>query len=113
METKDPEAIISALLHDVVEDSKVPRSYIRSRFGSNIAEIVNRVTHMGDSIHKKKLTKKENEERLKHYKDIRSVQVKMADRLHNVRTLCFRAIKDQVRVAKQTLEFYVPFAESA
>ena len=112
METRDPDAIIAALLHDVIEDSKVFKSYIQSKYGSAVAEIVSTVTHMGDSFRKKKLTKQENEERLREFKDIRSVQVKMADRLHNVRTLYFRAIKDQVRVAKQTMEFYVPFAES-
>ena len=112
METKDPDAIVAALLHDVVEDSKATRSYIRSCFGSSVANIVSRVTHMGESIYKKKLTKQENEKRLRNFKDIRSVQVKLADRLHNVRTLKYRPVKKQIKVAQQTLEFYVPFAES-
>ena len=111
-ETKDPDTIIAALLHDVVEDSKATRSYIRSRFGSNVAEIVNRVTHMGDSFCKMKLTKKENEARIKNFKDIRSVQVKLADRLHNVRTLNYCPIEKQIKIVQQTLAFYIPFSES-
>ena len=111
-ETKDADVIVGALLHDVVEDSKVPLSYIKSRFGSSVASIVYGVTHMGATFRKKKLNKKENEKHLCSCKDIRSVQVKMADRLHNLSNIRYRSLEKQVAVAQQTLEFYVPPAES-
>ena len=111
-ETKDPDVVIGALLHDVVEDSKVPLSYIKSRFGSSIASIVYGVTHMGATFRKKKLNKEENEKHLLSLQDIRSVQVKMADRLHNLSNIRYRSLEKQVAVAQQTLEFYVPLAES-
>ena len=111
-ETKDPNVVIGALLHDVVEDSKVPLSYIKSRFGSSIASIVYGVTHMGATFRKKKLNKEENEKHLQSCKDIRAVQVKMADRLHNLSTIRHRPLEKQIEVAQQTLAFYVPLAES-
>ena len=114
METKDSNPIIAALLHDVVEDSKVPLSYIKARFGHDVASIVSKVTHMSATFRKKKLTKEENEALLRSFKggDIRPIQVKLSDRLHNVRTLKYRPIEKQIKVAEQTLNFYVPFAES-
>ena len=111
-ETNDPAAVLSALLHDVVEDSKIFNSYIQSRYGSQVAEIVAMVTHMSPSFRKKKLSKEENENRFRRCKDIRAIQVKMADRLHNVLTLRHRPIEKQVKVVRQTLDFYLPFSES-
>ena len=111
-ETKDPAAILAALLHDVVEDSGLFSSCIKSRYGSEVEALVAVVTHMGSSFRKKKLSKKEAEEQLRRCKDIRAIQIKIADRLHNVLTLAHRPIVKQVKVARQTLDFYIPFAES-
>ena len=111
-ETNDSAAVLAALLHDVVEDSKIFNSYIQSRYGSQVADIVAMVTHMGNSFRKKKLNKEENEKRFLKCKDIRAIQVKIADRLHNVLTLRHRPIEKQVKVVHQTLSFYLPFAES-
>ncbi|MBX9890476.1 MAG: HD domain-containing protein [Amoebophilaceae bacterium] len=111
-ETKDPAAILAALLHDVVEDSPLFSSCIKSRYGSEVEALVATVTHMGSSFRKKKLSKKEAEEQLRRCKDIRAIQIKIADRLHNVLTLEHRPIEKQVKVARQTLDFYIPFAES-
>ncbi|MBX9890077.1 MAG: HD domain-containing protein [Amoebophilaceae bacterium] len=111
-ETKDSTAILAALLHDVVEDSKIPLSYIQSKYGAEVATIVATVTHMGASFRKKKLNKTESQEQLRKFKDIRAVQVKIADRFHNVLTLKHRPLDKQVKVAKQTLAFYICFAES-
>ena len=111
-ETKDPKAILAALLHDVVEDSKMSSSYIRSIYGGEVADIVATVTHMGHSFRKNKLNKKENEKHFKHFQDIRAVQVKLADRLHNVLTLKHRPLDKQIKVARETLDFYIPLATS-
>ena len=92
--------------------SKIFTSYIQSQYGSEVAGIVATVTHMGDSFRKKKITKKETEQRLKNFKDIRAIQVKLADRLHNVLTLKHRPIDKQIKVARQTLDFYLPLAEA-
>jgi len=111
-ETNDPSAILAALLHDVIEDSKVSMAYIQSKYGNRVAHIVATVTHMGDSFRKKKLNKSESEQHLRQFKDLAAVQVKLADRLHNVLTLQHRPREKQIKVAQQTLDFYLPFAES-
>ncbi|MDN5247362.1 MAG: HD domain-containing protein [Candidatus Cardinium sp.] len=112
METQDSDVVIAALLHDVVEDSKVPLSYIESRFGRNVAYIVNQVTHMGNTFRKKKLTEEEYESMLQSCVDLRVLQVKLADRLHNIQTLSFRPLEKQISVAKHTLAFYLPLGRS-
>ncbi|MEF2228725.1 MAG: HD domain-containing protein [Candidatus Cardinium sp.] len=112
METQDSDVVIAALLHDVVEDSKVPLSYIESRFGRNVAYIVNQVTHMGNTFRKKKLTEEEYESMLQSCVDLRVLQVKLADRLHNIQTLSFRPLEKQISVAKHTLAFYIPLGRS-
>ncbi|MBX9890092.1 MAG: HD domain-containing protein [Amoebophilaceae bacterium] len=111
-ETKDAKAILAALLHDVIEDSKMSTSYIRSIYGGEVADIVATVTHMGHSFRKHKLNKKENEKHFKGFQDIRAVQVKLADRLHNVLTLKHRPLDKQIKVARETLDFYIPLATS-
>ena len=67
---------------------------------------------MGDTFRKKKLNKEENEKHFQSCKEIRTVQVKMADRLHNLSTIRYQPLEKQVDVAQQTLQFYVPLAES-
>jgi len=99
-ETNDPYAIIAALLHDVIEDSKVSIAYIQSKYGQRVADIVATVTHMGASFWKKKLSKSESEAHLRQFKDLAAVQVKLADRLHNVLTLKYRPKEKQIKVAQ-------------
>ena len=111
--TKEPSMLVAALLHDVVEDSLVPISYIKARFGHDVAYIVSKVTHLGSTLRKKKISPVEMNRLLKAElgNDIRPIQVKIADRLHNVRTLSVRPREKRTKVAMETLVFYVPLAE--
>ena len=109
----DVTSIAAALLHDVVEDTAVSIEKIEANFGADIAVLVNGVT---------KLTKMEFKSREEHQaeslrkmflamaKDIRVVIVKLADRLHNMRTLKYTTPDKQRRKAEETMEIYAPLA---
>ncbi|WP_243017867.1 sodium:solute symporter family protein [Candidatus Cardinium hertigii] len=108
--TKDPTTILAGLLHDVVEDTLIPLTQVELMYGAQVAYIVNMVTHYNTSGYRWKLDDKENKNLLDQCKDIRVVQVKLADRLHNLRTLLFRKPVDQKRIAQETITFYIPWA---
>lgn len=109
----DSVTIAAALLHDVVEDTGTPITWIESEFGSEIAMLVDGVT---------KLTKmsfnSQEEEQAENFRkmivamatDIRVILIKLADRLHNMRTLCYLGKQKQIQKAKETLEIYAPLA---
>ena len=112
----DTATIVTALLHDVIEDTPVTPDDIRHLFGSEITELVEGVT---------KLTKLElnsehtrQAENLRKFilaisKDVRVLMVKLADRLHNMRTLQFiKAPAKRERIARETLDIYAPLARS-
>ncbi|KRG12938.1 hypothetical protein ACA30_17390 [Virgibacillus soli] len=109
----DITTLISALLHDVVEDTSVPILEIDRRFGERVAEIVEGLT----KVEKGKVRKEEysaiNTEKLlfASVKDIRVAAVKIADRLHNMRTLAVKRIEKKVPYANETLIFFSPLAE--
>ena len=105
--------IETGLLHDVVEDTGVPIEEIRKNFGDEVARCVDGVTKLG------KLDFYSAEDRqaesfrkmlLAMVEDIRVIIVKLADRLHNMRTLGFLSPERQQRIAKETLEIYAPIA---
>jgi RelA/SpoT family (p)ppGpp synthetase len=108
----DDISIISALLHDVVEDTDMSLEFIAKEFGKEIAEIVDGVTKIGGVFKGQEITQAENYRKLllSMVKDVRVILVKFADRLHNMRTLEYVHPQKQRRIAKETLEIYAPFA---
>ena len=108
----DDISVVSALLHDVVEDSDIGLNFIEKEFGSEVLEIVNGVTKIGGVFKGQEITQAENYRKLllSMVKDVRVILVKFADRLHNMRTLEFVNPQKQRRIAKETMEIYAPFA---
>lgn len=109
----DEATICSALLHDVVEDTEVTDKDLRRYFGEEVADMVAGVTKLG----KMQFTTVE-EQQVEDYrkmflamgKDIRVIIIKLADRLHNMRTLKFLKRDRQIANAKETMEIYAPLA---
>ncbi len=109
----DKISIISALLHDVVEDTDVTLDDIKDIFGEKVAQIVDGVTKIGKYKYEKiEDAKIENFRKLiiSTAKDIRVILVKLADRLHNLRTLHYLREEKQKMIAKESLEIYSPLA---
>lgn len=109
----DAETIIAALLHDVIEDTPVAKNEIKEQFGSSIAELVDgvsKLTHI--SFANKAEAQAENFRKmiLAMSKDIRVILVKLADRLHNMETLGGVSTEKRQRIARETLEIYIPIA---
>jgi len=109
----DVSTIATGLLHDTVEDTHITLDDIRTRFGDDIAHLVDGVTKIGliqfdSSDHKKA----ENFRKmiLATAKDLRVLLVKLADRMHNMRTLGFVSAEKAKRVSQETMEIYVPLA---
>lgn len=108
----DDITIVSALLHDVIEDTEYDYALISKEFGKEVAEIVDGVTKISGIFRGHEITKAENYRKLllSMVKDVRVILVKFADRLHNMRTLEFVSPDKQRRIAQETLEIYAPFA---
>ena len=111
----DTDTIVTALLHDVVEDTKIPLAAIEARFGKTVAGLVDGVTKLTKlEIKTARSAQAENFRKLvlAMSQDIRVLLVKLADRLHNMRTLHFvTALERRQRIALETMEIYAPLAE--
>ena len=109
----DPQALIAAVLHDVVEDTPTTKADIAKKFGKAVAELVDGVSKL-DKLQFATLEEAQAENFRKMLlamaRDVRVILIKLADRLHNMRTLDAVHPSKQERVAKETLEIYSPIA---
>ena len=109
----DEDSLTAAMLHDVMEDSGIPKSVIEKKFNKEVANLVDGVSKLNTlTISSKTESQAENLQKmvLAMSKDIRVIVVKLADRLHNMRTLLYLDREKQLRIAKETLEIYAPIA---
>ena len=106
-------SIIAAILHDVIEDTSVERDELVRRFGEDVAHLVDGVTKIGQvEFDSKEQAEAENFRKmlLAMSRDIRVIMIKLADRLHNMRTLGSLKKEKQERIARQTLDIYAAIA---
>lgn len=106
-------SIVTALLHDVVEDTTVDLQTVREKFGETCAMLVDGLTKL-EKIRFQSREEQQNENYRKMFvamaQDIRVIIIKLADRLHNMRTLKFQSEESQRRIAYETLEIFCPIA---
>jgi len=109
----DAQALIAALLHDVVEDTLTTKEEISAKFGKSVAELVDGVSKL-DKIEFKTQEHAQAENFRKMLlamaRDVRVILIKIADRLHNMRTLGSMSPEKRKRIAQETLEIYAPIA---
>jgi guanosine-3',5'-bis(diphosphate) 3'-pyrophosphohydrolase len=108
----DDISVASALMHDVVEDTEFTIKDIKQEFGDTIANIVDGATKISDIFKSHEVTQAESYRKLllSMVNDIRVMLIKFADRLHNMRTLAYLPKDRQIRMARETLDIYAPFA---
>ena len=109
----DVDTLIAAMVHDVVEDTDYELEDIRERFGEEVANMVDGVTKISGLYNVNKEARKAETYRklvLAIARDPRTILIKLADRLHNMRTIEYLAKERQVDIAQETMDVYVPFA---
>lgn len=110
----DPDSVIAALLHDILEDTKVSRQELRKRFGKQVENLVNGVTKISILQAKTKSVQESETIRKMFFamiKDIRVILIKLADKLHNMRTLQYLPMAKRKNTALECLEIYAPLAD--
>jgi guanosine-3',5'-bis(diphosphate) 3'-pyrophosphohydrolase len=108
----DHQCLMAALLHDVIEDTGVPKHTLSKEFDEDVANLVDGVSKLKSMFQSRAEAQAENFQKmtLAMAKDIRVILVKLADRLHNMRTLGSLDSEKRRRIAKETLEIYAPIA---
>ena len=109
----DSPSLIAAMLHDVIEDTQADRDLIQKHFGVTVANLVDGVSHLEIT---RRISRREQQSHnlykvaMASAKDVRVILVKLADRLHNMRTISSMPYKSQQRIGRETLDFYAPIA---
>ncbi|QLF93784.1 bifunctional GTP diphosphokinase/guanosine-3',5'-bis pyrophosphate 3'-pyrophosphohydrolase [Pseudomonas sp. ABC1] len=109
----DHQSLMAAMLHDVIEDTGIPKDALANQFGETVAELVDGVSKLTQmKFETKAEAQAENFQKMAMAmaRDIRVILVKLADRLHNMRTLDAMPHEKSRRIAKETLEIYAPIA---
>jgi len=109
----DSKSICAAILHDVIEDTPATKEEVAEKFGDDVAELVDGVSKLTEFKFKNKKEKQAiniQKVLMAMAKDIRVILIKLADRLHNMRTLGVMRPDKRRRIAKETLDIYVPLA---
>ena len=114
----DAEAIAAALLHDILEDTDTSLSELRGEFGQPVAALVDGVTKLTNLPIKMDKTSRHSDREMEYIRkmllamgdDVRVVLVKLADRLHNMRTLGYMPAEKKKRIARETLDIFAPLA---
>jgi guanosine-3',5'-bis(diphosphate) 3'-pyrophosphohydrolase len=110
----DVETLIAAILHDTIEDTPLTREALASEFGETVAELVDGVTKL-DKLHfasrQEAAAESFRKMLLAMARDLRVILIKLADRLHNMRTLGAQSQEARERIARETLEVYAPIAQ--
>ncbi|MFZ5635691.1 MAG: RelA/SpoT family protein [Pseudomonadota bacterium] len=110
----DLETLVAAILHDTIEDTPLTREEIAAEFGVTVAELVEGVTKL-DKLHFRDRREADAESfrkmMLAMALDLRVILIKLADRLHNMRTLGAQSAEARMRIARETLEIYAPIAQ--
>lgn len=109
----DHETIMAAILHDTLEDTSLDHADIEKRFGTSVVELVEGVTKL-DQLHfrsrQEAVAESFRKMLLAMARDVRVILIKLADRLHNMRTLGAKSSSSRRRIARETLEIYAPIA---
>jgi RelA/SpoT family (p)ppGpp synthetase len=109
----DSDSIIAALLHDVLEDTSVSRETLEAEFGPAVARLVDglsKLTHLSFNSRIEQQAANFQKMMLAMVDDVRVVLIKLADRLHNIRTIDVMPINKRHRIARETLDIYAPIA---
>ncbi len=109
----DPQSLMAAMLHDVIEDTAVPKEALVEQFGETVSELVDgvsKLTHIKFGSQEEKQAGNFQKMAMAMARDIRVIIVKLADRLHNMRTLSAMPPDKKRRIARETMEIYAPIA---